>query len=159
MEWMREWGVAVCSASVACAILQLLIPNNRIGRLWELIAAAVLSVCILSPLVRVDWQWITENFSGVAETSVGTDVSKAVVSEVAQSLEESVFSEATAALSSYGWTLKKTEVLTDIGEDGGIYISGILAFFPKESDADLAKAQSVLEDRFRVSVQVSKGSG
>lgn len=155
MEAVRTWGTSLCCAAVACAILQLLAPPGGLGRLLELIGAAVFLCCALSPLVtlpNMDWKSaLTAPLSSSAQSEL---LQTRLKEQLNQPLQQTVAEEGTAALSAYSLSAEKIEAVMDTGENGGIYITKIAVTLTKKQAVRQTAVVQILEQRFGVDVEV-----
>ena len=154
MEGVRAWGATLCGVAAALAILQFLAPKNSLGRLLELIGAAVFLCCALAPFATVNWQAaLTFDMPFSTETQEQL-LNETLIEQLSAPLQRAVGEEGAAALSPYGLTAKKIEAITDIGEDGGIYISKIQVELTEEQAIRRMAVMQILEQRFGVDVQI-----
>ena len=56
MNMLREWAVAVCAACIAVAVMQSMLPQNGLQKIFNLAASAFFLVCLLSPLKLLNLQ-------------------------------------------------------------------------------------------------------
>lgn len=156
MESVRTWGVSICCAAVGCAILQMLAPRGGLGKLLELIGALVFLGCALSPLATLpslDWQSVPS--VPLSDTAKSELLQAQLLRQIDEPLQQAVQREGAAALSSYGLAAEKIEAVTDMGADGGIYISKIAVTLTKSQAVRRTAVIQILRERFQVEVEVT----
>ena len=53
MEGIRSWGVSVCVVSLICALVQMILPNDSVGKMVKILLAVLFLCCFISPIANL----------------------------------------------------------------------------------------------------------
>lgn len=154
MNEVRTWCAMACSAALGCSAVRLLAPKEGIGKVFRLITVSFFLCCLLSPLLK--FRFATElaveymppeMVSQLVEERVNKQLTVQVKQAVRQITEE--------ALAERKITAKNIEVVTDISEQGGIYIEQITVTVDKQSVPAAMVVREVLQKQLQTKVSVN----
>ncbi len=154
MTELKAWGVSLCFVAAACGVAEFLAPKNGVGRLLEMLCGVLMLFCVLSPLVKVDWERILSQNAAELQNEQQTQLQEHLQQQLHAPLQEAIAEAGAAALASYGLEAEKIEGITDIHERDGIYISEIRVYLNARQALRRVAVKQILEQRFGVEVTV-----
>ncbi|MBQ3069464.1 MAG: hypothetical protein IJD01_05925 [Clostridia bacterium] len=116
---MEEWTVGLCAAGIGCAVLEQLVPDGAVKRVFSVLVAVAFFGCFLSPLsslFRLAGGWLVQ---ATPVTDVPTALNDTVTEQITEVLEEAMRQDAEARL---GVTVREVRIYRDITRDDSIYI-------------------------------------
>ena len=124
---MRAWAAALCAVSLGCTAVQMLVGDKGAGRIVRIILACWFLCAVAAPLPGwLSQQWCFGEVSDEGWLQQGDRYTLAV-------LEGTVLREANKYLERYGYRAEKSQVITDISQDGSISIDYIVLYVDAES--------------------------
>lgn len=127
MEALRQWAFGICAAAIACGLIQLVLPQSGMQKVFRVTAGVFFLGCILSPLVLPvagDLDFTVQKEQMQAEVERRSGQLRMEVTESGNEIAvESVRREAARALEEIGIPYQKIYVNIHDMEDGGISIS------------------------------------
>ena len=116
MEAIRQWALTICTVTVAVAVLEMLLPQKRGGRLLRMCASAVMVCAVLAPLKDV-LKWRPEGLFSLHNTTVeySTELEKTTLRQAEKLTERTL---ATALLTAVGELLpERSSIAVDAASD------------------------------------------
>ncbi|HBT63775.1 MAG TPA: hypothetical protein DEB10_03815 [Ruminococcaceae bacterium] len=145
MNEVTKWAATLCVAAIGCTALQMLAPKKGMGNIFKMITAAFFLCCLVSPLLSM------KSILPLNINSIPNEVSADIIEEqVKKQFEEQVTAalqmKVDQTLKNYDILLLKVEINMDTGEDGSIYISGVVLYLDKQSRLKAVAAKQVAEE-------------
>ncbi len=153
MDAVVKWASALCVAALACAALQILAPKKGMGRIFRLITAAFFLCCMASPMLSI-YSNLNLNVDNVPSEVSADIIQERVKQQFEQQVNAAMTSVAQQTLKNYDIKLSKIQVNMDTGEDGSIYISGVVLYLDKQDRSKAIAAKQIMEQRLDVEVTV-----
>lgn len=154
MAALKAWGISLCFAAAACAVVEYLAPKSTVGRLLEMLCGVVLLFCVISPLVKVDWREVLSWDAAELQTEQNERLQEYLQQQLHAPLQEAIAEAGATALASYGLTAEKIEGITDIDGQDGIYIREIRVYLNPQQAVRRVAVKQILEQRFGVDIVV-----
>lgn len=153
MDGLQAWCSAVCLSALGCAALRLLAPKNSIGKVFSLLLCTFFLCCMVSPLLAVRGRWKLD-VDGLPDAVVSDLLADTVNEQLQVQVRETVTAVVEEALRNRGVTAEEIAVITDISEEGGIYIQHITITVDKQTIPVAAVVREVLERQLQTTVEV-----
>ena len=78
IAWLKEYVLSVLTVSVVSLALEAIIPDGRIKRYFAFGMALILSVCLISPILKLNPEFKIDNYSIEAEYDLSDAVTRSV---------------------------------------------------------------------------------
>lgn len=158
MNAVQQWATVVCLATLAGAVVELLIPPGKLEQTVRFVLGAFLLCALLNPLfsavggIRLDLQqnngWSSNqdtNFSQQVEEQTEKAMKQQLETLIRQTLEEENLSAG------------KIEIFMDTDAQGRILITRLTVHLTQEASA--GKVKNVLEDKLGIPIEtvIDKG--
>lgn len=153
MDGLQTWCSAVCLSALGCAALRMLVPKNSIGKVFSLLLCTFFLCCLLSPLLTARGRWRLD-VEGLPDAVVSDLLNDTVNEQLQVQVREVVTGIVQEALANRDITAKEIAVVTDISEQGGIYIQHITITVDKQTVPIAAVVREVLEQQLQATVEV-----
>ncbi|MDD3692449.1 MAG: stage III sporulation protein AF [Oscillospiraceae bacterium] len=153
MDAVVKWASALCVAAITCTALQILAPKKGMGRIFRLITAAFFLCCMASPMLSI-YSDFNLNVDNVPPEVSADIIKERVKQQFEQQVNVAMTRVAEQTLKNYDIKLSKIDVNMDTGEDGSIYISGVVLYLDKQDRSKAIAAKQILEQRLDVEVTV-----
>jgi len=154
MEGFRQWALAVCTAAVVCSLLQLLFPDNALGRQGKFVLPCVFLCVLLTPLFNGDLSVKFPNFT--PETTVDSgDLTARMHQQMVAQVNDQLKQMLCQSFEKYGWEVKKVVADMDIREDGSIHMRQITVYVDEMVARRATQVGQVAEKRLGMPVVVA----
>lgn len=154
MEGFRQWAVAVCTAAVVCSLLQMLFPENALGRQGRFVLPCVFLCVLLSPLSKGVFGVKLPDFTQEKPLDSG-DLSARVQQQMVEQVNRQLEEMLRQSFEKYGWDVKKVVTDMDIAEDGSIEMGQITVYVDEAAARRSLAVGQVAEKRLGMSVTVA----
>lgn len=131
MDGIREWGTAICCTVIGCCVLQILIPKNGTGKLFHLLLVTFLLCSILLPLLKLSTN-IPLDVEFLDEEIVSGALTEKVNEQLKEQVKEAVSKITAECLAARNVTAESVSVITDIADNGSIYIKQVIVEVKKD---------------------------
>lgn len=131
MDGIREWGAAICCTVIGCSVLQILIPKNGTGKIFHLLLVTFLLCSILLPLLKLTTD-IPLDVDFLDEEIVSNALTEKVNEQLQEQVKEAVLKIAEECLATRNVTAETVSVITDLADNGSIYIKQIVIEVKKD---------------------------
>ncbi len=149
MEFLKNFGLILCTSSVLCALLSVLTPARRLGKTVRMVIGVFMTLVVAGQVAAVDFDALAASFGdpAAAAPQESPDSYEALL---AREIEARVSRSLTDTLTAAGFTaVRAAEVSVHIGGEGGIYCD--------KASLYLAGGDQSSEDRARQIVQEQCG--
>ncbi len=141
MDWLRQWALALCSASAVSAAVSLLCPEDRFERVMKLAVSAFLLLLVVSPLARLeDCSLEVPALDAGQYCAEESDLGEYVTGQACRMAAEAAAGVIGQRLSEYGIFAQEILVCTDSSPDGCISIGQVTVIL---TDTDTAAHSEV----------------
>ncbi len=157
MNEFQGAAIALCTVGLACGMLQTLVPDGAMKRVFSVLAGVFFFVCLLSPLselFRAAGGFLVQS---TAPPTVPTELEERVEEQVEAVLESSLLANAQEHVSPYGVTVVSVQLQRDTTRNDSIYIQQIRVVFSKEDFPVPAQIDTMLEQAWGTAVEVYYG--
>lgn len=154
MDGFRQWAMAVCTAAVVGALLQMLFPDSGLGRQGRLVLPCLFLCVLLSPVTRGLNDVKLPDFTAEKPLDSGglaVRMQQQMVVQVNQKLEEML----RQSFDKFGWEVKKVVTDMDIREDGSIDMGQITVYVDEATARRAVQVGQVAEKRLGMPVTVA----
>ena len=145
MEELKKWALGVCAAAIFSSVIYALVPKGNMQKIMRCVTALAVICALVFPLASA---LMKTNFSASSpdtEALIPSELNNEVTAAYAQQMHDSV----QEILASYGYPDCETDLLTDIDEQGGIFIKKANIILPDGAvlkEAAVEKLQNLLGD-------------
>ncbi len=154
MNEVRLWCAMACSAALGCSAVRLLAPKEGSGKIFRLITVSFFLCCLLSPLLKLGSAMeLTVEY--MPPEMVSELVEKRVNKQLMSQVNTTVRQITQEALAERNVVAKNIEVITDISEQGGIYIEQVTVTVDKQSVPAAMVVREVLQKQLQTKVSVN----
>lgn len=157
MSEFQEATIALCTVGLACGLLQTLVPEGAMKRVFSVLAGVFFFVCLLSPLselFRASGGFLVQS---TASPETPTALVDRVEEQVEGVLESSLLTDARERVMPYGVTVTDVQLQRDNTREDSIYIQQIHVVFSKEDFPVSAQIDAMLEQAWGTVVEVYYG--
>ena len=154
MDGVRQWAIAVCTAAVVCSLLQMLFPDNTLGRQGRFVLPCVFLCVLLSPLFDAKTSVKLPDFTVEKSLDSGgltVRMHQQMIAQVNRQLEQMLHQ----SFEQYGWEVKKVVTDMDIHEDGSIDMGQITVYVDELTARRATAVAQVAEKRLGTAVTVA----
>lgn len=153
MEGIRAWSAALCMAALGCAAIQLLVPQQGIGKVFRLVVNTFFLCCLLVPILKGGLS--LPHIDGLPDEVVSDLLEDTVTQQLEKQVSDTVTRMAEEVFAARGITAEKIEVIMDIADNGGIYIEHVAVAVDKQTVPIAKVAGEVLEQQLGVAVEIN----
>ena len=153
MDGIRAWSGAVCLAALGCTALQLLAPAGSLGKVFRLSVHTFFICCMVLPLLKTS-ATVMLDIASLPEPVISELVNDTVNEQLQSQVREVVGRYTETALAERGAAAKKIEVITDISDEGCIYIQHVTITVDKQTVPIAKVVGEVLEQQWEATVEV-----
>ena len=158
MDGVRQWAMAVCTAAVVCSLLQMLFPDNALGRQGRFALPCVFLCVLLSPLPGAKTAVKLPSFTAEEALDSGdltARMHQQTIAQVNRQLEQML----NQSFEQYGWDVKKVVTDMDIHPDGSIEMGQITVYVDEMVARRATQVGQVAEKRLGMPVTVAVWEG
>ena len=153
MDEIRAWSAALCLAALGCSAIRLLVPKNGTGNLLQLMIGTFFICCLFMPLMEL------RSFTGLDIGDLPVEVTAELLEDtVTQQLqarvEDTVVALTEQRLAEQNITAEQITVITDISDEGGIYIQQVTITVDKQTVPIAKTVGEVLAEQLSTTVTV-----
>ncbi len=153
MDGIREWGAAICCTTIGCCVLQILIPKNGTGKLFHLLLVTFLLCSILLPLLNLSTTMpLDVDFLG--EEAVSDALTEKVNEQLQEQVKRVVTDIAEECLATRNVTAETVSVITDIAENGSIYIKRVVIEVERKQLSAALPVRDILKIQLNTEVTI-----
>ena len=154
-EFLHDWGLSLCLAGIATALIYCILPEGGIGKPVQIAVSVLWLLCVFSPLVTVDWTAALADLpTPLSETGQRELMQKRLIGDLEGPMAESVDQQGKEALAVYNLSAEKILAEMDIDGDGRIYISRIVAELTEKQSVRRLEIKEILFRRFGAQVEI-----
>ena len=154
MEGVRQWALAVCTAAVVCSLLQILFPDNGLGRQGKLVLPCVFLCVLLTPFFSGDFDVKLPSFTSEEAVDSG-DLTARMHQQIVAQVNGQLKQMLTQSFDKYGWEVKKVVADMDIDEEGSIHMRQITVYVDEMVARRATQVGQVAEKRLGMPVTVA----
>lgn len=126
MQWLREWGLAVCTVSVFGAGITLLSPEDRYEKLLNMCVSLFLLVAVITPMTKLDSCCFDEISSAEVEYEYNSgELEHCIEEQTCKYLASTARTLIEAHLAEKGISAEEISVVMDSSENGSISIGQV----------------------------------
>ncbi len=153
MNGLKAWSIAICMAALGCAAIRLLAPKAGSGKLFSLITSSFFLCALLLPAFRL-FSLPSLEVELLPESVVSELLAERVQTQLHEQVESTVTALVETTLRERGITAEKVDVITDISEDGGIYMQQVTVQVDTRDAPQAAVIREVLEAQLQTTVVI-----
>ena len=154
-ELLQNWGIALCFAGAATALIYFIAPEGGTGKLLQITVSTVWLLCVFSPLVTVDWTAALADLpTPLSENGQNELLGQRLIQQLEGPLAQSVDEQGKKALAAYHLKAEKIWAKMDIDADGHIYISRIVAELTEKQAVRRLDVREILSRQFCAEVEI-----
>ena len=150
----RQWALAVCTAAVVCTLLQMLFPDNALGRQGRFVLPCVFLCVLLVPLCEGRLDVKLPSFTQEERLDSG-ELSARVQQQMVEQVNRRLEAMLRQSFEKYDWVVKKVVTDMDIGEDGSIEMGQITVYVDEATARRSLAVGQVAEKRLGMPVTVA----
>ncbi len=142
---LREWGLTVCTASVFCAAINMLVPDEKYERVINICLSALMILVIASPLANIE----SCDFSfdiPQGELTGQHEIEELINTQSARAVAKAAEGAIEQRLISNGINTKRICVSTDIADNGCISIRRVEVELDPCSTVSAAEVRLLLRE-------------
>ena len=153
MNGLKAWSIAICMAALGCAAIRLLAPKAGSGKLFSLITSSFFLCALLLPAFQL-FSLPSLEVELLPESVVSELLAERVQTQLHEQVESAVTALVETALRERGITAEKVDVITDISEDGGIYMQQVTVQVDTRDAPQAAVIREGLEAQLQTTVVI-----
>ena len=154
-ELLQNWGVALCLAGAATALILFIAPEGGTGKLLQITVSTLWLLCVFSPLLTVDWTAALADLpTPLSEAGQNELLQQRLIGQLEGPMGEAVDEQGKKALAAYNLKAEKIWAQMDIDGDGHIYISKIVAELTGKQAVRRLDVREILSRQFRAEVEI-----
>lgn len=124
MEWLKDWIMTICGGAVFCAVINLLVPDNRYEKIIKICTSAFILLLIAVPLINL--KSCTAEYAAAEEKICeSTEFEKNVAEQAEIHMAYAAEKVILHCLEENGISNVKISVLMDSSDDGCISIGHV----------------------------------
>lgn len=158
MNAVREWTAGICVAALAAAVLQGMVPNGAMERMFRLVMGAFMVCVLILPLQKLVPKLSAIGQGGTSaqeQTRLEGAVTQQYQDAAQQSIRNLVFSE----LGRMNIKCEKVVASMDIKEDNSIVINRVKVVLAAEEASKCQKVAAELEKTLGLKMEVTANAG
>ena len=150
------WATGLCLAAVGGVILRHIAPEKGSGTVFRVLLSAFFLCVFFTPLYGLFSFTPTLSFDTLPAEMQESMLDETVARQLQNTVETAAADVTATALSARGLSAEKIEVITDIREDGSIYIVRVNVTLSRKCRGHRAEARELLENRLETDVTVEE---
>lgn len=150
MSYISNTALIICTCAVACAVLQILLPEGKTGKTINLIVTAFLILILISPIKNL---FLNENKLTIPtpdETKIMAEYNDKVVSTAKDNVRNSLKS----LFQQNDIQVKDVYVELKTDEQGGIIIDYINIYISDDINSSQSKIINLVESNYNITPSI-----
>lgn len=150
MSYISNTALIICTCAVACAVLQILLPEGKTGKTINLIVTAFLILILISPIKNL---FLNENKLTIPtpdETKIMAEYNDKVVSTAKDNMRNSLKS----LFQQNDIQVKDVYVELKTDEQGGIIIDYINIYISDDINSSQSKIINLVESNYNITPSI-----
>lgn len=158
MSALKSWTMVICSVSVICTIIEVLVPNGKMEKVFRLVVGAFMLCAILVPFNTTLHNIKFDNKKNESFISDKSKFKNTVENQTKKSIQKNMKTIIENFLGSKSVKAEKINIIMDTKQDNCISIKKIEVFLSRgdESKKDIIKKD--LEHKLEIKTDVFIGS-
>ncbi|MBQ7046831.1 MAG: hypothetical protein IJN85_03715 [Oscillospiraceae bacterium] len=149
VSFFKEWALGVCFAALAGAIIFAVAPNGTMKKSVKMVVAIVVICAVILPFAKsgldIDWSFQNQNTGGAVYSE---DLEDVVEYQLTAAYADEVTQKADYILSTAGLKESEITLMTDINEQGSIFIKKAYIKLPDNLNSVDVETQKELYELF-----------
>lgn len=158
MNAVREWSTAICMAALVAALLQSLVPNGSMERMFKFVIGAFVICALIVPLTKIV-PLISMNLQEDSGSQQDSNLKGTVEKQLSSAAQESITNLVNTELNKLDIKCKNVNVIMDTNEDGSISINKVVVILAKGYGGESQKASAHLEKTLGIKMEVTADEG
>lgn len=149
MEELKKWALGVCAAAIFSSVIYALVPKGNMQKIMRCVTALAVICALVFPfasaLMKTNFSASSPDTEALTPSELNNEVNYRLTAAYAQQIQDGV----QEILASYGYLDCEIDLLTDIDEQGGIFIKKANIILPGGAvlkEAAVEKLQNLLGD-------------
>ena len=149
MEDLKKWALGVCTAAIFSSVIYALVPKGNMQKIMRCVTALAVICALVFPLasaiMKTNFSASSPDTEALIPSELNNEVNYRLTAAYAQQMQDGV----QEILASYGYPDCEIDLLTDIDEQGGIFIKKANIILPGGTvlkEAAVEKLQNLLGD-------------
>lgn len=149
MEWLKEWIMTICGGAVFCAVINLLVPDERYEKIIKMCTAAFILLLIAAPLTNINS--CTDTYIANEKVCDYSDFERSVENQAMDYMTLAAERIIAQRLEENGISNVKISVLMDSSESGCISIGHVTLETEGTHQTDETAVKAMLKEWFNLS--------
>lgn len=150
MEIISNTALILCTSTIACVVIRMVLPEGRTRKTMNLIITAFLIIIMIAPVKNLFSKADNQSITTPNETEIVNEYNSKVLSLTQENIRKSLIT----LLNQNG--IKPVNVFLSLktDSDNGIYISYISIYLNEKNKIHTQKAVKITEDNFCITPEI-----
>ena len=157
MNGVNTWSTLICCASIACILVEFLLPPGKVSKVMNMIIGVFMLSVIITPLAEGKnmFKFDFDKIKNDSNLESKFDFLNKVNSQMENLIEDNMIGIVSGVLKDSGIPFKKIEIFMDKNQDNNISINKCKVYIDQNDENLKEKIKNEVEGKLKIKTEVA----